>query len=263
MREMERRQHLLHSELPAFARKLDWTRQIIADGMHRIERPSLALSGGIDSQVLLDLIWRAGYQMPVRWSDDGYDYPETIACLQLLVQAYQLDFHAVRNLHSWRIWCEEMDRPDLCDDPAALEAWGNPHEWHETRVSAQHEEHLQGYTGVFLGLLAKESRARGYALQGGYKALYQVKSECGMWHCSPLAAWDKRDVWAYVAAHNLPYNAAYDKLAALGVPLERRRVAPLTCFRTMQYGSVTALKSGWPELYNRLCKVFPRVRSYS
>lgn len=263
MDRLERRQHELHAQLPAFARTLDWTRQLIDDAMQKIETPYLALSGGVDSQVLLDLLWRAGYRMPVRWSDDGYDYPETLACLQMLIQAYQLDFHAIRNLHAWQRWCEEMDRPDLCDDPAALEAWGNPHEWTETRTAAQHQEHQQGYTGVFLGLLAKESRARSYALQSGYKALYQVKSEGGMWHCSPLAAWDKRDVWAYVTKYNLPYNAAYARLAALGVPLERRRVAPLTCFRTAQYGSVAVLRQGWPELYNRLATTFPGVRAYA
>lgn len=32
---------------------------------------------------------------------------------------------------------------------------------------------------------------------------------------------------------------------------------------TEQYGSVAVLRQGWPELYNRLCEVFPHVRGYS
>lgn len=261
MHELERRQHLLHSQLPAFARKLDWTRQIVTDAMTKIEVPYFALSGGIDSQVLLDILWRAGYRMPILHGDDGADFPETLQTLQTLIASYQLDFSNIRCMAPWRDWCIEMDRPDLCNDPSALGSWLNPHEWTDTwdslKAACSH-----GYTGVFLGMLAKESRSRSYALHNGYKPIYQVKSEQGMWHCSPLAAWDKRDIWAYVAQNNLPYNPVYDKLAILGVPLDRRRVAPLTCFRTTQYGSVAQLKSGWPELYNMLADAFPRIRVY-
>lgn len=156
-----------------------------------------------------------------------------------------------------------MARPDLADDPAAVAAWGNPQRWDATRTSVQHEEHQQGYTGVFLGMLAKESRTRAYALHSGYRTLYRVQSEAGMWHCCPLASWDKRDIWAYVVSRHLSYNAAYDTLAALDVPLERRRVAPLTCFRTAHYGSVVTLRRGWPVLYNQLAETFPCVRVFA
>jgi phosphoadenosine phosphosulfate reductase len=263
MDELERRQHLLHSQLPAFQRKLTYTKQVIADALEIPDTWYIGFSGGVDSTVMLDLIWQSGNRLDVRWSDDGYDFPETLDFLVATERRYGFHLARIRNLNSWRLWCQEMDRPDLCDDPAALSAWHNPRMWDEARTSRLHEDHLQGYGGVFLGLLAKESRSRNYALRGGLKPLYQVKSEGGMWHCSPLAAWDKRDIWAYVASRNLPYNPVYDKLAALGVPLERRRVAALTCFRVMQYGSVTAIRQGWPVLYNELASTFANVRSYA
>lgn len=263
MDNLERTQHLLHSQLPAFARKLDWTRQIIEDGMTKITQPYIAFSGGIDSTVLLDLFWQAGHPMPVLWGDDAWDFPENLAFLKATEQRYGFRLTRIRSLNPWRDWCLEMDRPDLCDDPAALGAWFNPHEWDETWPSLTHGAPLHGYTGVFLGMLAKESRSRQYVLKNGYKPLYQVKSEGGMWHCSPLAAWSKSEVWAYAISHELPYNPVYDKLAELGVPLERRRVAPLTCFRVLHLGSGVVLRSGWGELWNTLACSFPRIREYS
>src|SRR5581483_2907210 len=127
--------------------------------------------------------------------------------------------------------------------------------WPSLKHAAYH-----GYGGVFLGLLAVESRSRGYALKGGHKPLYQAASDHGMWHCSPLASWTKQDIWAYAISRNISYNPVYDRLAELGVPLERRRVAPLSCFRVMQYGSHGhILKNIDYGLYNKLSATFPKI----
>jgi phosphoadenosine phosphosulfate reductase len=262
VREIECLQHRLHARLPAFARKVERAQAIIATAMQQMRTPYLAFSGGVDSTVLLDLVWQAGHRIPVLWGDDGYDYPETLDFLTATEQRYGFALQRIRCMQPWHDWCVEMARPDLCDDPAALRAWGNPCVWGATWNSLKDAHRERGYDGVFLGLLASESRGRGYVLKEGRHALYQVQDEGGMWHCSPLAAWTKQDVWAYVVLHSLPYNAAYDKLAALDIPLEHRRVAPLTCFRTVQYGSHAGLKAGWPDLYNQLAATFPRVRAF-
>lgn len=264
MDKLERLQHWLHSQTSAFQHKLDKTKQIIDEAIQKVgEHAYIAYSSGIDSETVLDLLYSAGYRLPILWGDDAWDYPESLAFLRETEQRYDFYLQRIRCMDPWRDWCLEMSRPDLAEDPAALEVWGNPNEWTDTWRSLTKDAPLHGYTGVFLGLLASESRSRGYALRNGSKPLYQVKSEQGMWHCSPLAAWTKSDVWAYTVMHDLQYNPVYDKLAELGVPLDKRRVAPLTCHRVLQFGSHGhALKSGWPELHNKLCAVFPRVRSY-
>jgi predicted phosphoadenosine phosphosulfate sulfurtransferase len=69
-------------------------------------------------------------------------------------------------------------------------------------------------------------------------------------------------VWAYIVTMEVPYNPVYDVLAGLDVPLERRRVTELTCYRVAQYGSFVQVRRGWPALYNRLAATFSVVRTY-
>jgi 3'-phosphoadenosine 5'-phosphosulfate sulfotransferase (PAPS reductase)/FAD synthetase len=172
-------------------------------------------------------------------------------------------FHLIRcrSLHPWRSWCQEMHQPDLANDPAALQAWHNPRTWDYVWRSLTLDAHQAGYGGVFMGMLSSESGTRKRVLRHGWRPTYAVNT--GMIHSSPLAHWNKQDIWAYVVAHDLPYNPVYNRLAALGVPLERRRIAALTCFRVMHYGSHVALQQGWPDLYNQLATLFPHVRTYS
>lgn len=257
---MERLGHSFHARTRGFGAKVERTQKIIADALALDAHFYCAFSSGVDSTVLLDMVYQVK-ACPVLYGDDGWDYPESLAFLRETEARYNFPLKRIRCIEPWRDWCHEMERPDLADDPAALEAWGNPHQWDAIWQSLK-DAPQDGYTGVFLGLLASESRSRSYALRDGWKPLYQVKSEHGMWHCSPLASWNKQDVWSYIVSRNLSYNLAYDKLAAMDIPLVRRRVAPLTCFRVMQYGSVVALRVQWPDLYNRLAATFPRVRSY-
>jgi 3'-phosphoadenosine 5'-phosphosulfate sulfotransferase (PAPS reductase)/FAD synthetase len=261
MLEIEKLQHIYHAKLQHFQRKVEKSRAIIDEAISKIDHPYLAFSGGIDSYVLLDLLYSAGNRVFVVFGDDGYDYPESLQFLSDTEERYNFHLHRVRCMQPWRDWCKEMMRPDLCDDPEALAAWGNPPVWDETQDSLK--DLSGGYDGTFLGLLASESRSRTYALKGGTKPLYQVKSEGDRWHCSPLAHWSKRDVWGYIVSRELPYNPVYDKLAELGIPLDHRRVAPLTCYRVMQYGSHVWLRSGWPALYHKLAATFSVIASYS
>lgn len=267
MNDIERLQHELHAKLPAFQRKVDKAKQIIEEALRLCQGWIISFSGGIDSTVMLHLIslcdgWRE--KTDVRWVDDGWDYRESITFLNDTEKLYGFRLHRMRSVHNWREWCVEMGRPDLGNDPQAYEHWGNPRNVWDGGWNSHEEwlQTLQPYGGSFIGMMASESRVRRLVLHNGNKPLYQVKAEHDLWHCSPLAAWTKQDVFAYLITRHVPYNPVYDKFAELGVPLERRRVAPLTCFAVMQYGSHQVLKNVDPELYNKLCAVFPKVRAY-
>lgn len=104
----------------------------------------------------------------------------------------------------------------------------------------------------------------------------------GQWHGEPreLARWRReiarlavriitmaetidgvaRDIWAYVALYDLPYNAVYDTLTRLGVPRERQRVSSWAGTTGSGYGRFAVLKAGWPDLYQRFADAFPRIK---
>ena len=268
MIETERIQHALHAKTASYQRKIERAITTIHDMAQQQQiRWYCAYSGGIDSLVLLDLLYSLDYRIPVIWGDDGYDYHQTLHFLLATEERYHFMLTRVRSMDPWRDWCEEMGRPDLATDPEALAAWGNPKIWHHTWRSLSKDAPTL-YDGVFLGMLGTspkrggESVTRQLQMRNGTRHTYQVVSEQNMWHCSPLAHLTKYDIWAYVVSRELPYNPVYDMLATLGVPVRYRRVGPLTCFRTVQYGSVVTLKAGWPAAYNRLAATFPMVRSY-
>lgn len=84
-----------------------------------------------------------------------------------------------------------------------------------------------------------------------------------MWHCNPLAWWTTRDIWTYIQAYDVPYNAAYDVLDRLGVDLDRQRIGPLANHRVLQFGQLAVLKAGWPSLYNEFAARYPEARNYT
>lgn len=254
MTEAERRMLRLHAELPLFQRKLDTAQQVIADALAAPlpggERWYCALSGGVDSAVVFDLLWRAGFRGPVLWGDDGADFPQTLTFLAETEARYGFHLTRIRCLDPWRAWCEEMDRPDLAETPDEPGVWFNPPVWEATWCSLTKDAPAAGYGGVFLGLLGTrrkdggESTARWRVLHGGVRPLYQVKGEGGMWHCSPLAHWTKRDVWC------LPYEIKVttpEGAIPIGAMIERGLWNSLPVLGSQGWTKIRGISRGWVE----------------
>src|SRR6266702_1102898 len=151
MDELERQQHRLHARLPGFQRKVEWTCQIMDDALAKDAVWYLAFSGGVDSTVVLHLLYQAGRHIDVLWGDDGYDYPESLDFLQAVEEYYGFHLHRIRCMEPWRDWCKEMGRPELIDYLDASRVWGNPRAW-DTTWQRLADAHIHGYGGVFMGL---------------------------------------------------------------------------------------------------------------
>jgi len=65
-----------------------------------------------------------------------------------------------------------------------------------------------GVDGVFLGLMASESRQRMFNFLE-YGPWYKPKTQ-KVWKCHPLAIWTDDDIWAYIRRFNVPYAKLYD-----------------------------------------------------
>jgi phosphoadenosine phosphosulfate reductase len=69
------------------------------------------------------------------------------------------------------------------------------------------------------------------------------------------------DVWGYIRRHGLPVNSVYEKLR-LGAPERCLRVTAMIDANGLEHGRVTWLRRGWPDLFDELAQVLPRLREF-
>jgi len=248
---------LLYARLRPFQRLVDRT---LTDIEHMLSAVSdgwiVAFSGGKDSTVLLDLARRVDANLPAIFVDSGAEYPETLAFVSVTPRV--TTYHPELSLL-------EMYR--------MVDQWGHvggeypDHHWpHGSIKRCMIEEPMRrvrrdlGTAGNLIGLRADESSRR-TLLRRTRGKLFQVAD--GQWRGYPLFDWTTADVWGYIASRELAYNAVYDRLAELGEPREQWRVAPYAGGSAIGFGRWSALKRGWPELFNRFAAEFPEVRSYA
>jgi phosphoadenosine phosphosulfate reductase len=69
-------------------------------------------------------------------------------------------------------------------------------------------------------------------------------------------------VWGYISRHQLPVNPVYEKLRQIGAPEECMRVTAMIDANGLERGRVTWLCRGWPDLFDELAQVLPRLREF-
>lgn len=241
---------LLRARLGSFQRKVNRALQLIEQA-RALGTIGVSFSGGKDSTVLLDLVRRVIPDAPAAFFDSGAELADTLAFVR---DTDNIDvIPAIPSLieccKQGGYWGHESDTPDITFDfgeilitvPARKFA-----ERHNLAVSA-------------LGLRAQESSARHLnACRSG--TLY--KHSDGLWRLCPLAFWDTDDIWAYIASRELPYNVAYDKMAALGMTRETMRISCVLGASAAGFGRYAYLRQIDPVLWNRLAADFPKVRAY-
>ncbi len=246
MNGLERAGFLAHSRTAGFMRRVREAEGLIAEALRQRSGWSIGFSGGKDSTVVLDLVRRLAPETPVCWLDDGWDYPETLRFIAETED--RLGIHILRIT-------SEATSPFWARVPYPGDA---PHYEHPSDMDFQ--TWRRAYHS-FIGVRAQESGARRIHLRSHTPIYYSA--EWGHWTCCPLARWRHEDVWAYIASRDLAYNRVYDRLAELGVPLQYRRVGPLTAWMVWDRGTLAVLRAGWSDLYNRFVAALPQVAKYT
>jgi 3'-phosphoadenosine 5'-phosphosulfate sulfotransferase (PAPS reductase)/FAD synthetase len=218
--------------------KIDWARQRIITALGTLKRPSLAFSAGKDSTVLLHLLRQYTPDIDVIYGNTGIEFPECVKFARWLRDEWHLNYHEAKPEHTfwWVVdnygWpllgktfgvggvAHKTSRATFFESLAERgELTGDYAIQAEVPISSacctflkeRPSEKLQkalGVDGVFLGILAHESRQRMFNFLD-YGEWYQVKSQ-KLWKCHPLAIWTDEDIWAYIKRFDVPYAKLYD-----------------------------------------------------
>ena len=235
----------------------------------------VAFSGGKDSLVVLDLARRVDPQVPVVFFDSGLEYPQTYPYLEDLAARWRLNLRII-----------DADPPLLTllthggrwDHHAPIRdaGAGTIHEALISRPAATaHRDHGPG---ELWGVRAGESAGRRIAYT---KALTGLQCGCctspgqrrehhgGILHrhdgtvaYGPIWDWPTREVWAHIAREQLPLNPVYEILRRIGAPEHALRISHLIDGGHLEQGRLTWLRRGWPDLFDEIATLLPRIREY-
>lgn len=218
--------------------KIAWARQRIERALSQLHTPCLAFSAGKDSTVLLHLLRQYVPNILTNYGNTTIEFPECVKFARWLRDEWSLNFHEARpDVTFWEVvreygWpllgktfgvggvAHKSSRERFFDDLAARgELTGQYAIQAEVPISSacctflkerpsRKLQKRQGVDGVFLGIMASESRQRLFNFLQ-YGEWYFPKSQ-GVWKCHPMAIWNDQDVWDYIHRFDVPYAALYD-----------------------------------------------------
>jgi len=162
--------------------------EVVAEAVERFHpRLVLACSFQKEESVLIDMLLKTAPDARVFTIDTGVLFPETYAVWKKVEDRYGLKVEVYDASNPERPWtggdhCCGVQKVAALEQALSnnVDAWitGIRREQAPTRANAQHVER-------------DEKR--------------------GIWKFNPLAEWTDKDVWNYVAEHDLPYHPLHDQ----------------------------------------------------
>lgn len=224
---------------PEYQAKVKNSLQIIRMFLSLYPTAAVSVSGGKDSTVLADLVYRVK-QVPCVWSDDEFYLPETAEYMARFAKTH--DLHQIRTNAVHAPWFRIVGQ-----------------KWE----SINHYSGSLGATGVFIGARKDESRQRKWRGQtfGAITTMASYRSSSDFGICQPIQDWTVEDVWTYIGGARLDYNRAYDVMDVHGIDVEQQRIGPYAPAGAYQLALQT-LSAVWPEEFERFASRHPEARRY-
>jgi phosphoadenosine phosphosulfate reductase len=197
---------------------------------------------GAEAMVLTDIICTHTPGIDIFTLDTGRLHDETLALLDRLERRYQ------RRIHVFYPDAQQIER--YVGDNGINGFYLGV----EERQSCCHIRKIEPFRRAVAGRKAWITGVR--REQSAERALGEAVAwdeRYGLWKVSPLLDWTEEDVWAYIRARSLPYNALHDK----GYP----SIGCAPCTRAVEPGADP--RSGrwwWENPDSRECGLQPRRR---
>jgi phosphoadenosine phosphosulfate reductase len=221
---------------------LQGTRALLERAVREHEDVVYSNSLGAEAMVLTDIICRYVPQIGMFTLDTGRLPDETLALLdrierryQRRIQVYYPQAEAIEQyvrdngINGFYLGLEE--RQSCCS----------------IRKIEPFKRGIAGHKAWVTGVRREQSAERALGEATSWDDRY------GLWKVSPLLEWTEQDVWAYIKACNLPYNALHDQ----GYP----SIGCAPCTRAVEPGADP--RSGrwwWENPESRECGLQPRRR---
>lgn len=147
--------------------------------------------GGAAGMVLLDMVARLGRGTPVVFLDTDLLFAETYALLEEVQRRYDVK---IEHRHPALTLAEQERR----EGPQLFAR--DPDRCCHIRKVLPLAKALEPYAAWINGVRREQSQQRSTTELLQWSAKYNLLKLC------PLAYWTEREVWNYIAAHNVPYN---------------------------------------------------------
>jgi phosphoadenosine phosphosulfate reductase len=148
-------------------------------------RLALACSFQKEEAVLIDMLMRLDPTARVFTIDTGVLFPETYQAWREIEQRYGV-------------------RVEIHDASRASGEWTASQCCSVAKVDAL-ERALDGLDGWITGVRREQAPTRA----GTPKLTFDVRR--GLWKANPIADWDDKAVWDYIARNDVPYNPLHDR----------------------------------------------------
>jgi phosphoadenosine phosphosulfate reductase len=161
------------------------------------QRMIMTTSFGMEGCALIDMYARQGAQLTVVYLDTEFFFPETYTLRDTMVERYPaLTFGR---------WGTTLT-PDQQAEQYGRELWKvNPNLCCKLRKVAPMAEVMADVDVWITGLRRSQSETRAALKVVDWDWKYQVLK------VSPLATWDRTQVWDYIRTHDVPYNELHEQ----------------------------------------------------
>jgi phosphoadenosine phosphosulfate reductase len=172
---------------------------------------SIGTSFGANGMVMIDMALRIDPDVDIFYIDTGYFFPETYDLIDRAQRHYQRTFRRITPALSIEQHEESHGRlyeidPDRCCHLRKV----------EPLVNALHDS-----TAWVTALRRDQSKTRASTAVVRWNARHNVVK------IAPLVHWSEREIWDYVDAHHVPYNALHEQsYPSIGCWPCTRAVAP-------------------------------------
>jgi phosphoadenosine phosphosulfate reductase len=191
---------------------------------------TLACSFGAEDVALVDMIARIDLSVPIFYLDTDYLFPETLEVRDRIAARYGIRPVAVRPDLTLQEQAAQHGpdlfsrRPDLCCRIRKVEPLRN---------------HLGGYRAWITGIRRDQAPTRKSAGLVEWDPIFNLVK------FNPLAAWTADDVWQYIRAFDVPYNALHDRdYPSIGCHPCTRPVTPGEDARAGRWGNFSGKECG-------------------